>query len=433
MVAGMHQHPLTPVTGQAARHVEAVAARTSLRLGEVSRAIHQVILRDIAELAADPDLVDILRESVSANVDAVVNTLRYGIDPAHFEVPAVATEYARRLAQRGLPVEALVRAYRLGQTDFLRIVFDDMITSGLDSTTSLLVAQQIMARTAEYIDWVTERVIGAYTAEREHWLTQRSVLRTRHIRRLLSGRYPDTEASDELLESPIRLRHIALVAWAPDLRPNGEGYAQIELELRRIRDQLPLSGDSLVVPADQSTIWAWLPLFAHTTDADVLAAVNELVAQSNRDFRYAIGSVESGGRGFRISHRRALAVRNVMVAGKAGTRVGAFSEPTMRVVTLTGSDLTMSRDWVASVLGPLVAGDPDTARLRETLEAYLNSGSSYSVTAEKLHVHPNTIKYRIHKAEKILQDSTNHGRIDVAVALALCSQLGEAMLDVRAG
>jgi DNA-binding PucR family transcriptional regulator len=45
-----------------------------------------------------------------------------------------------------------------------------------------------------------------------------------------------------------------------------------------------------------------------------------------------------------------------------------------------------------------------------------------------VHVHPNTITYRIHNAQDRLRVTTNDGRIDVALALVLCSRLGAAVL-----
>ena len=79
-------------------------------------------------------------------------------------------------------------------------------------------------------------------------------------------------------------------------------------------------------------------------------------------------------------------------------------------------------------MGPLADDNLETARLRETLEVFLTTGSNYTMAADKLHVHPNTIKYRIRKARDKLRVTTNDGRVDIAVALVLCSQLGAAVL-----
>jgi hypothetical protein len=409
--------------------MESVAAGTERRIDEVSRSVHWVILRDIPELGGDQYLIDILESSISANVASILSALRYGIDVSNFEVPAIATEYARRLAQHGLPLEALVRAYRLGQTEFLRIAFDEIRRSQVYAESGLTVAQQVMATTAEYIDWVTERVIYAYSREREHWLVQRNVLRTRHIRRLLAGKYPENQGLETAIGFPLRLRHIAMIAWQDREVAGTEAYAHIELELRRLREFLPMNGESLLLPADQSTIWVWFPLPLHTTADQVTAAIDALAANDSKSIRYAIGTIESGGHGFRLSHVRAQLVRNVMLASDTSTRVGKFTDPGMAVATLVGHDLDLVKDWVSYVLGPLASNDPDTTRLRDTLEVFLTSGSNYSCAAERLHVHPNTIKYRIHKAEEKLPATTADGRVDVALALVLCSQLGHTVLS----
>jgi hypothetical protein len=61
--------------------------------------------------------------SVHGNVDTCLQIVQYRIDLAVVQAPAAAVEYARRLAQRGMPLTALLRAYRVGRacfTDWLR-------------------------------------------------------------------------------------------------------------------------------------------------------------------------------------------------------------------------------------------------------------------------------------------------------------------------
>src|SRR6185503_16845174 len=152
---------------------------------------------------------------------------------------------------------------------------------------------------------------------------------------------------DSAIDFPLRRRHVAVIAWAEDVPDDTDTYSQIELELRRLREMLPVNGESLLVPADEATIWAWFPLFAHTNSGNVGAAFRSLAQDSNRRIRYAIGSIESGGRGFRVSHTRAQLVRNVMVCADTGNEVGDFADSGMAVTTLLGSDVELARDWVA--------------------------------------------------------------------------------------
>ena len=48
----------------------------------------------------------------------LLHVLQHGIDLANVRALAAAEEYARRLAQRGVPIAALLRAYRIGSARF---------------------------------------------------------------------------------------------------------------------------------------------------------------------------------------------------------------------------------------------------------------------------------------------------------------------------
>ncbi|HUO36793.1 MAG TPA: helix-turn-helix domain-containing protein [Mycobacterium sp.] len=409
-----------------ARVVESLAIRAGCRIDDISGSIQHVILREVVDLSGDQHLVDMLTDSVAANVKTVVNLLRYHIDTPDFEVPAIATHYARRLAQCQKPIDALVRAYRLGQTEFLRIAFDELRATETGGRISLMAAEQILATTAEYVDWVTERVIRSYWREREQWLSQRDMARARQIRRVLSGRITQTHMAERLIGFPLRLRHVAIIGWTKDADAAADGHT--DLELCRLTEFLPLNGELLRVPVDEATMWAWLPLFADATTEDVVAALAAVADSSAERIFFSAGTIESGIHGFRTSHVRAQLVRNAMVAGRNGQRVGNFADAATSVTALLSNDLALARNWVAFVMGPLGNDDPETARLRETLQMFLETGASYKTAAEKLHVHPNTVKYRIHKAEERLPVRGVEGRVDLALALVLCSQLGCAVL-----
>jgi DNA-binding PucR family transcriptional regulator len=80
------------------------------------------------------------------------------------------------------------------------------------------------------------------------------------------------------------------------------------------------------------------------------------------------------------------------------------------------------------VLGELAVDDTVHARMRETLWAYLSSGGSLATAAAALHLHKNTIQYRIHKAEQARGRPLADGRLDVEVALLACRLLGSTVL-----
>src|SRR4051794_41961278 len=95
-----------------------VAAAVSRRVAAVSEQVYEVILREIPELRDDQTVLDLLSSSVHSNVGTCLQIMRHQIDLSAVRAPAAALEYARRRAQRGTSLTALLRAYRLGATCF---------------------------------------------------------------------------------------------------------------------------------------------------------------------------------------------------------------------------------------------------------------------------------------------------------------------------
>ncbi|HET9888870.1 MAG TPA: PucR family transcriptional regulator, partial [Mycobacterium sp.] len=95
---------------EVSRYVAVVAGRLHDRLADVASAILRSLEDQIPELRADAQIVDLLGTSIGANVDTMLYALSYDLAVERVEAPTAALEYARRLAQRGIPVHALVRA-----------------------------------------------------------------------------------------------------------------------------------------------------------------------------------------------------------------------------------------------------------------------------------------------------------------------------------
>ena len=164
--------------------VAAVIAGLSAHLVEESRRIRDVLEREISELGGDSQLVELLGASIEGNVDTVFHVLQHGITADHLHAPSAAMEYARRLAQHGIPVTALVRAYRLGQTTLLDRIFAIIQESAIDPVVGLQVSHRIVSISSVYIDWISEQVVAAYQLEHERWLANRNNVRATRIREI---------------------------------------------------------------------------------------------------------------------------------------------------------------------------------------------------------------------------------------------------------
>jgi hypothetical protein len=88
--------------------------------------MHVSLENEIPELGWDRRAMELLGPSVEGNIDTLLHALRYAIPVELVAVPVAAMEYARRLAQYGIPLNALVRAYRLGQHLMNELVFAEV-------------------------------------------------------------------------------------------------------------------------------------------------------------------------------------------------------------------------------------------------------------------------------------------------------------------
>jgi hypothetical protein len=83
---------------------------------EVRHDLWQRLIDDVPELKGDNALVSLLSASVEANVATMLHVLEHEMALDAVDVPAVAIE----CSQRGIPLHALVRAYRVGHARFLQ-------------------------------------------------------------------------------------------------------------------------------------------------------------------------------------------------------------------------------------------------------------------------------------------------------------------------
>ena len=83
--------------------------------------------------------------------------------------------------------------------------------------------------------------------------------------------------------------------------------------------------------------------------------------------------------------------------------------------------------WVdESIVVPL--DDAASERLRETLLAFLECGSSYTAASARHALHKNSVKYRVERAVEQRGRPVGDDRIDLELALVACRWLGDVVL-----
>ena len=411
----------SPTVAQSAADVSgALGPRTA----EVSADIYDLIVREIPQLRTDSQVLTLLEASVTENVATVLHILQHGIDLDRAHAPTAAQEYARRLAQRGVPVAALLRAYRIGSARFQDWCLEELgrrtDSAAIVSATGLRISEI----TATYIDRVSEEVLAAYEVEKENWLRNLSAARAARIRALLRGERVDVDASEVVLGYRLRQHHVGVVCWLPEAEAGGSSLARLEDATSEVARRAACEGRPIFLPQDESSAWAWLPLGARDTFAVPALRGG---ARPGPGIRFAFGAVGAGVAGFRRSHRQALGAQAVaLAAGRSGPRMTSFGD--VAPLALMSGSIELLRAWVLETLGPLADDDDHNARLRDTLRVFLQEKGSYKATAERLILHKNSVQYRVRKAAEALGHPIDEHRLQVELALLASQWLGATVL-----
>jgi hypothetical protein len=434
VVSGEHPAARQPGVG-ADDAVIAKAAATIVssmedQVDDITRSTQELLVTEIAELRGDAPLLQLLRDTVASNIDTFFSAIRHRISIEHIEPPAAALEYARRLAQREVSANALVRAYRLGHQAVLKFALEEIRVSELDPKLSLGVYELIAGISFGYIDRISQLVLATYQDERDRWLGNRNTMRTARVRDLIAGGDVDIDIDAVIatIRYPLRRIHIALVVWCRE-SDSGDELTAMERFVDKLAESIGARESPLFISIDHVTGWAWIPLPPNAASG-ALGRIRAVAGTKPDAPWIAAGNPLPGIDGFRRSHQQAQDARAVAIASGGNVpRFIAASDPGLAVAALVGNNLDAASTWVTEVLGPLSSPTESDERLRETLRVFLRTGSSNKAAAEELHLHINSVKYRVHRAVERRGRPISDDRLDVEVALILCEWFGSAVLQ----
>lgn len=396
-------------------------------LGAITRDIQQLVITEISELRGDARLGQLLSDAVASSVEAYFSSIRHDIPVQHIEPPTPALEYARRLAQRDVSVNALVRGYRLGHRAALRMIIDEIRAAKLDPELGLTVYDELESDSFEYIDQISQQVVVAYQDERDRWLENQNNLRSLQVREVLGAGEIDVDAMTTALRYPIGQHQLGVVVWCQESYERTEPVL-LERFVDKLAEALGAQHSALFITVDRVTGWGWIPLSAGGA-AKAVARLRAFVEKTADSPWVAVGNALPGVDGFRRSHQQAQDARTVAIAsGVAARRFTAAGDPGLAVAALLGDNVGAASRLVDEVLGPLASATDSDERLRETLRVFLRHGSSYTAAADELHLHHNSVKYRVQRAVERRGRPITNDRLDVEVALLLCEWFGAVVL-----
>ncbi len=237
------------------------------------------------------------------------------------------------------------------------------------------------------------------------------------FRMVLSGRSTRAEIADRLAE--FRLADHPYVAVSASLLPDADGQLACRI-LDEVLATVVRDGRTLVSAVDDEAM-ALLPLRSEAVP-DLLRAQAGALAPAMADGRLLLGlSLSTSGPGGLAAALREARQARTLAELRGGTvAVLATDEIDSHALLLATVPDDVRRTFLARVLGPVLDYDErHESDLVATLEAFLAASGSWTVCAERLHLHVNTLRYRIKRIEDLTGRSlaSLEHRVDFFLAL----------------
>lgn len=389
-----------PVSTAAARRLaDGIDAR------EMSDRVFERIVREVFPgRGEDAEFLAALDESVHDNVQAVLDVIAGRLRISRAE-PVGAIALMDVLARLGEPTSSVERGYRIGQWE----IWEQWVAAAVRATDGddarlvpLLIAP--MRGLFDYIDSILMTVLDRYEEQRRTMDRERLHQRMLMLRQILDASHePPPATAAATLRYDCLLEHRAVVLVASD-------RVTAERALERLRGALDAS-DALL-HQDSVNGWAlWLGRSTSASAAHLRTLRREL---ETLGLQAGVSEAEPGFAGLRATLQQARQALRVGQALKSPTTWYAD----IRLESLLLDQPQEAMAFVRSVLGPLAGEDERSARLRETIGAWLETGGHVSAAA-LLGVHEHTVRNRLRQAEELLDAPLLQRRTELAVALRL--------------
>jgi hypothetical protein len=299
------------------------------------------------------------RRHTRALVRGVLAALRAGGEPGE-EVLAAAERLGSDRARQGVPVAAFLDGFQAGRAHLVGLLIEDGRRLGVDADTLLDGVTRIDAITTALV----HRMVHA------HRVTELELART---------------ARESHVETLRKLLHGEPAAVEPPLDPDGTYHCVVSdvsdpAVASRLERALAAAGPALcgLVDGRLAGLAARLP---ELTGGPLLVAAPPARPAEIAPL-YRLG-------------RRALR------AGAASGLTGLRTLTDLALPAVTESEPELGRLLSARLLDGLDPGDPFHRELAETALAFLDHGGRIEATAAALHVHGNTVKYRVRRFQEL--------------------------------
>jgi sugar diacid utilization regulator len=389
----------------AAGAVADIAGRLDARREELADRIVGRIHSEIADyrLVGDDVLADV-REVTVSQVAVLIELLRSRA-PADDRIFAPVRDGGARRVHQDISLESFQRATRLWGHVLWEAVLEESDPADPEEREAALV---IAGRIMRHVDEMSRHVAEAFLNELQNTWSDREVVRRDLLDDLVSGQ-GDTERVRRLARSlklSLADRYVAIVLRGPDALAEEQADQALaaRVALRRIvelaRRHLRAGCSSVLVGMRHGEVVALCPSEEPGSVEEIRGrAVALAAALAEAEVCVGVGDSHPDLAGIAVSYTEARDAAEIAVGIGVTGRPLYFDEVLIDHMIRSTPHADRILD---STLRPLVEYDEaKQAELVPTLRAYLASGFNLTRSAEVLHVHPNTVVYRLRRIREL--------------------------------
>jgi hypothetical protein len=376
------------VTGDHEAAMRRVGAALAARYAEIGQAIAARIVDEIPGYKdAAPGLITDLRAGATGTVEVLARTHAEGSTVRREDV-AFVRELAARRVHQGVSLEVFIHAYRVALLAYWDACADEATRLGISREAGFALARSAI----DSMDTITTQAAEAYLREENRLKTQSGRAARDLVERLIDGRPID----------PGR-RHPA----APGLDPTGQlltVVGRVERTTLAAGDALQVARDALEESMSLGTVrpLATIPhgelvLISPGTSprakiASLRVARRRTIEEHDIDVRYGVSVPSQGFASVQQAYREAALSLSYTSPSRPIVSLDDLSSLECALIGATATTKAVI-DSKGNELRAL--SKDDLAAAVETIRAFSEANLNVARAARQLHVHPNTVRYRL--------------------------------------
>lgn len=351
-------------------------------------------------VAAPDELRNSLRSNIERGIQSLGDTVPDGADPRD-----TSRETGRLRARQGVPLEAVLRAYRLGG----RVIWEGLLATSRERFAGRYdrALLDVAGHVWRVIDTSSAALVDAYRLEEARQRSRELSRRQAFLNALLEGGGSDPALAEEAAGA------LGLPSRGPLLCVVAPVDSPLDEPLRSPRDVLAAQGIVSSWQVRPSDIVGLISL-ADRSPAETLEAVRPAVA-GRAGASPVIHALAEVGEAYLLARTAARTLREPGLASL---------DDRLPEALLAGSPRLAHR------LQHVAFGDllklPETERetLLGTLQALLETGGSPTRAAQRLYCHRNTVIYRLQRIETATGRKVAQPRDHLLLTLGLLARAG---------